>query len=183
MVKQIICTNGEIALCDDEDYPLLARFAWFMASSVDRGKPYPCCNVIGKQGVVKKIPMHQLVMAGLYGIDHKDNDSFNNQKFNLRESTYQQNGWNSQKQRTARGKPCTSKYKGVQYRPLRGAPRWLVYFKYVAPGAHKSTGKMIRVGYFWDEDDAARAYNAKAKELRGEWAWLNPVEPPFPIAA
>jgi len=71
--------------------------------------------------------------------------------------------------------PNPSKYKGVLYAPMKGRDRWQALIKYVEEGAHKSTGKMIRLGYFWNEDDAARAYNAKIKELRGEFAWLNPV--------
>lgn len=183
MVKEIVCANGEIALCDDEDYPLLSRFSWFMAASPEKRKPYPHCNFVGKKDKHKRIPMHQMVMGGAYGPDHIDGNGFNNQKDNLREATYQQNGWNRGKSKTIGGKPASSKYKGVSYRPLRGIPRWLAYFKHVEPGAHKSTGKVIYIGYFWDEDEAARAYNAKVKELRGEWAWLNPVEPPFPVAA
>lgn len=27
-MKQIICSGGEIALCDDEDYPVLIRHSW-----------------------------------------------------------------------------------------------------------------------------------------------------------
>ncbi|MCE9567416.1 MAG: hypothetical protein K8U57_35900 [Planctomycetes bacterium] len=175
MVKEIICKNGEVALCDDEDFPLLSRFIWYMGSAVDKGKPYPCCFIYGKQNTRKQIFMHQMVMAGAYGVDHIDNDSMNNQKSNFRTATYQENGWNSRKQNSAHGKPCTSKYKGVMYAPLRDTPRWLVTFKYVEPGQHKRDGRMVRVGYFFDEDEAGRAYNREIVKYRGERAWLNPV--------
>lgn len=174
-MKEIICKNGEVCKCDDEDFPLLSRFTWYMIGCADDDKKYPSCYMHGKGKFKKWIPMHQMVMAGTLNVDHEDRNKFNNQKINLREATYQQNGWNAGKAATAHGRPCTSKYKGVQYAPLRGIPRWIAQFKYVAPGAHKSTGKMIRLGYFWNEDDAARAYNKRVKELRGEWAWLNPV--------
>lgn len=175
MVKEIRCKNGEIALCDDEDYPLLSRFIWYMGSELSHGG-YPCCFVYGKGNTRKQIFMHQLVMAGAYSPDHIDQDKMNNQKDNLRLSTHQQNAWNQKKQKSARGKPCSSKYKGVSYAPLRGKDRWVALIK-VGP---KKGGKVLRLGYYQTEDDAARAYNAKCKELRGEWAWLNPVEPPFP---
>jgi len=174
MVKEIICKNGEIALCDDEDYPLLSRFIWYMGSELKSGG-YPCCFSYGPRNTRKQIFRHQLVMPSAVHIDHIDRNKMNNQKVNLRAASWQENGWNKGKNKTTRGRPSTSKYKGVSYRPLKGAPRWLVYFKHVERGAHKSTGKMIRLGYFFDEDEAARAYNKKIKELRGEWAWLNPV--------
>ena len=175
-MKQIICKNGEIALCDDEDYPLLSRFIWYMGSELKNGKGYPCCFIYGKNNTRKQIFMHQLVMAGAYGTDHIDGDGMNNQKFNFRTATYQENGWNSRKQSTAHGKPCSSKYKGVCYAPLRGRDRWVVLIKYVKHGEKKETGKVLRCGYFFDEDEAARAYNKKIVELRGDRAWLNPID-------
>jgi hypothetical protein len=183
MVKEIICSKGEVVLCDDEDYPLLSRFSWFMAKTAEHGEPYAFTNIMAKNGKHKRVPMQQLVMGGASGVDHKDHNTSDNRKENLRDATYQQNGWNKGKARRCRHGEPTSKYKGVSYSPFRGRDRWFVSLKYVKEGAHKSTGKVIRVGYFWDEDDAARAYNAKVKELRGEWAWINPVTPPFPVAA
>lgn len=175
MVKEIICKNGEVALCDDEDYPLLVRFIWYMGSEIRTGGGYPCCFVYGAKNTRKQIFMHQLVMPSAVHIDHKDLNKLNNQKDNLRPASWQENGWNKGKSKTTRGRAHTSQYKGVSYAPLNGKPRWVAMFKHVERGADKSTGKMIRLGYFDSEDDAARAYNAKVKELRGEWAWLNPV--------
>jgi hypothetical protein len=44
-------------------------------------------------------------------------------------------------------------------------------------------GKKIFIGYFDDETAAARAYDAKAKELYGEFAALNfPVSQTDPLA-
>lgn len=34
---------------------------------------------------------------------------------------------------------------------------------------------LYKLGYFTDEVEAAKAYNAKAKELSGEFVWLNPL--------
>jgi hypothetical protein len=37
----------------------------------------------------------------------------------------------------------------------------------------KENGRQVTIGYFDDEEAAARAYDAKAKELYGEFAALN----------
>ncbi len=173
-MKEIRCKNGEIALCDDEDYPVLSRFIWYIGSELKSGG-YPCCFVYGQKNTRKQLFMHQLLVPSATNVDHIDHDKMNNQKSNLRPATWQENGWNKGKNKTHRGKPSTSKYKGVVYRPLQGKDRWAVLIKHVERGQPKETGKMLRVGYFFDEDEAARAYNKKILELRGEWAWLNPV--------
>lgn len=73
-------------------------------------------------------------------------------------------------------RPCTSQYKGVRkVVGVRKGTRWLAYIKHVELGQPKQTGKMIYISYFNDEIEAAKAYNIKAKELRGEWAWENPI--------
>jgi hypothetical protein len=173
-MKEIICKNGEIALCDDEDYPLLSRFIWYMGSELKSGG-YPCCFIYGQHNTRKQIFMHQLVMPSAVFVDHEDRNKMNNQKENLRPATWQENQWNKGKARSCRfGKP-TSQYKGVSFRPLRGKDRWLAMIKHVELGKHKSTGKMIYIGYYDTEIEAAKAYNEKVLELRGEWAWVNPL--------
>ena len=164
MVKEIICKNGEVALCDDEDYPLLARFTWYMGSELKSGG-YPCCFFYGRNNTRKQVFMHQLVMAGTTNIDHIDQNKMNTQKDNLRNATRAENEWNKSKNKTSRGKPCTSTYKGVSF-------DWRIgRFK----AGIKRNGVYHSLGYYDNEIDAARAYNNKAKELSGEFTWLNPL--------
>lgn len=158
---------------DDEDFPVINRHDWHLLPSNDRLYAYAPIHM-GK-GERKMMPMTHMLMGSCYHVDHKDNNSLNNQKYNLRPATWQQNQWNKGKPKAGPKGKCTSKYKGVSYRPLAGRDRWFAAIKHVELDAHKSTGKMIRIGYFWDEDEAARAYNSKVRELRGEWAWQNPV--------
>src|SRR5262249_49288602 len=97
-------------------------------------------------------------------IDHADRDTLNCRKSNLRRATRQQNIWNQGPGRgLARGK--TSRYKGVFF--VRQIQR------FVARITHN--GKRLHLGSFQKETEAARAYNAKAKELYGDFAYLNPV--------
>lgn len=158
---------------DDEDFPLLNRHDWHLLPSNDRLYAYAPIH-IGK-GERKMMPMTHMILGSCYHVDHADNNSLNNQKYNLRPASWQQNQWNKGKPKSGRhGKP-TSQYKGVSYRPLKGKDRWLAILKHVEEGKHKSTGKIIRIGYFDSEIEAAKAYNAKVRELRGDWAWINPI--------
>ena len=162
MVKEIICKNGEVVLCDDEDYPLLSRFTWYMGSELKNGGGYPCCFIYGKKNTRQQIFMHQLVMAGFMA-DHRDLNKMNCQKDNLRVCTREENEWNKPKQKTSKGKPCTSQYKGVSL--CNGKWRSQI----------KRNGVLYRLGEFSNELDAAKAYNKKAAELSGKFVWLNPL--------
>lgn len=59
----------------------------------------------------------------------------------------------------------TSKYKGVGWWARDSNWRTKIGFM----------GKTIHVGYFNTEEEVALAYNAKAKELFGEFAHLNTI--------
>lgn len=171
MVKEIICkTDGAVILVDDEDYPILSRFPWYRGG---KGR-HPMTFLYGKNDSSQTVYMHQIIMGGVVQTDHKDLDVCNMQKSNLRAATMQQNGWNKGKP-NFKNKKVTSRFKGVRYAPLKGTPRWLAYFKHVEEGKDKSTGKMVWVGYFWDEIEAAKAYNEAIVKYRGPFAWLNPI--------
>lgn len=162
-----------IALVDAEDYPIVARFTWQILWSKKR--PYAMTRMYNERAAGRTFLMHHLILASSAMPDHIDGHSLNNQKHNLRPATHQTNGWNRGKNRRGGGGEATSEYKGVCYRPIKGKDRWLAILKHVEPGAHKSTGKVIRIGYFSSEVEAAKAYNKKVQELRGAWAWTNPI--------
>jgi hypothetical protein len=60
----------------------------------------------------------------------------------------------------------SSKYKGVSWSNRRN--KWVVVIGY--------NNKNIYIGQFSDEKEAARAYNKKALELNGEYAYLNKID-------
>lgn len=174
MVKEIICKNGEVALCDDEDYPVLSRFPWYRGGM---GK-HPMTFLYGKNDSSQTVYMHQILSGGAVNTDHIDLNVCNMQKYNLRSSTTQTNRWNKGKQSTVCGRPPSSRFKGVMYAPLRGRDRWVVLIKHVPRGERKQNGQTLRCGYFFYEIEAAIAYNRKVVELRGEFAWVNPIPGP-----
>lgn len=164
MVKEIICkTDGAVILVDDEDYPILSRFPWYRGGK----SRHPMTFLYGKLDTSQTVYMHQIIMGGAVNTDHADRNVLNMQKSNLRLSTYQQNGANRRKSLTKAGKPTSSQYKGVHKMPSG---------KYRAAIGHNR--KVIWLGTFTEEDQAALAYNAKATELFGEYACLNDVHAP-----
>ena len=60
----------------------------------------------------------------------------------------------------------SSKYKGVSWSTRD--KRWVAAIKF--------NYKRIGLGYHKLETEAAKAYNEKAKELFGEFAWLNTID-------
>lgn len=101
--------------------------------------------------------MHALI-TGWPRVDHRDGNGLNNQRTNLRQATALQNMWNRRKTAAA-----ASRYKGVTwYRPTK---RWTA--------AIRVGGRVRYLGYFRDEQAAARAYDTAAREVHGEFACLN----------
>ena len=63
-------------------------------------------------------------------------------------------------------KSRSSEYKGVTWH--KPSKKWHAQIRH--------NGKHIHIGSFKDEKEAGRAYNAKAKELHGEYAKLNVID-------
>jgi hypothetical protein len=92
-------------------------------------------------------------------IDHIDGDGKNNKLANLRLATLSQNGYNRRK--TTR--KCSSQYKGVYYSIK--TKKWLASIK--------RDEKIIRLGSFSTELEAAQVYDEAAIRLHGEFARPN----------
>ena len=91
-------------------------------------------------------------------VDHKDRNTLNNLKENLRAVTYSQNSMNKRGNKIA-----TSDYKGVSWHKQKG--KWVSAIK--INGSHK------HLGFFHEEYLAALAYDTAAKANHGEYAFLN----------
>ena len=100
--------------------------------------------------------MHRFIMNATKGmeVDHIDHNGLNNQKSNLRNCTKKENTRN----RRAYGK---SQYRGVDFH--KGQMRARI----------GCNGQSIHIGYFKTEKEAALVYDLKAKELFGDFAYLN----------
>ena len=93
-------------------------------------------------------------------VDHIDHNRMNNNITNLRWVSNQENIMNNQKV-----KGTTSIYKGVGWNKNRNCWKSAIMHNY----------KTIHLGVFDNQKDAARAYNKKAIELFGEYAYVNEI--------
>lgn len=152
---------GRVTRVDDDDFEKVIPHRWWVQER-DRGEdrrpsgPYVMGRVEGR----RIVSMHNFLMPGVARVDHKDGDGLNNQRrTNLREATAAQNGANSGKRL-----PLTSsQFKGVSW--ISGKLRWHATIQV--------GGISYYLGRFTDEAEAARAYDAAAREHFGEFAWLN----------
>lgn len=150
---------GRFALVDDGDYELVAQYRWHAARRGRSGREdqvYAATST-WSEGARKSVFMHTLI-AGFLGVDHVNHDGLDNQRHNLRRATRSQNGGNKRRRRTA-----SSQYKGVSW----AADRKLWGAQIVRDGT------LRLLGWHKDEADAARAYDAAARELFGPFACVN----------
>jgi hypothetical protein len=144
---------GRVALVDDEDLALVQPYRWGLA---ERDHTSYAIARFTRDGHRHYLMMHAL-LAGPRP-DHRDGDGLNNQRANLRPATPSQNLAN-------RGpRPgSSSRYKGVSWYPRTG--RWAASITV--------NYRRVHLGYHSAEEDAARAYDAAARQWFGEFARLN----------
>ena len=152
--RKIGLTQGKYTIVDPERYEELAKHKWF-AKRCDRR-----FYAVGWDKN-KNLNMHQVIMGSAEGkvIDHINHNGLDNRRANLRFVTTRQNSWNKRKNRGN----YSSRYKGVAWSKSR--KKWRTRITW--------NGRWIFLGYFDDEEAAAMAYDAKAKELFGDYASLN----------
>lgn len=160
--RRIPLTQGKFAIVDPERYEELARHKWFAAWNKSG---YYAKRMVkaekGSKARQKCVNMHSVILSAPKGkvIDHINHNSLDNRIANLRIVTPRQNSWNRRKRKGN----CTSKYKGVSRVDNNGKWRAIII----------DNGRKISIGHFDDEKAAARAYDAKAGELFGEYAAPN----------
>ena len=95
-MKKLELTQGQYALVDDEDYDYLMQWKWFAHWS-NITKSYYAQRNEGKIPNRSVVHMSREVMKTPKDMrcDHKNHDTLNNQKYNLRNVTRSQNGMNS----------------------------------------------------------------------------------------
>jgi hypothetical protein len=157
MMKIKLVDHLLYTLVDDEDYPVLSRYDWYLLKT-KVGNRYAHTKIDDNW-----VYMHQMVLPSPsvdLTPDHKDGDGLNNQKENLRLATKSQQGFNSKKR-----KNTSSTYRGVSWSERDKCWRAQIMVNH----------KYIHLGTFQSEISAAKAYNRAAKEYCGEFAVLNVI--------
>jgi len=156
-MKEINLTQNKITLVDDEDFKYLNQYHWHtrkMGNTFYAGR-----NIKTEKGQ-RIILMHREILNILESIqegDHIDGDGLNNVKLNLRVCSHKENSRNKRSRKNS-----SSNYLGVAfYKPKP----WKAQIRV--------DNKLINLGSFNTEIEAAMVYDEAAKKYFGEFANLN----------
>ncbi len=173
--RRIYLGEGVWTIVSPQDYYRLADYNWYLSSNGTNF--YAFRNAKVAPGKIKMVSMHRQIMqneldaAGrklnpvpctLYPklvVDHKNNDTLDNRRNNLRIATHSQNAYNSKKVKTK----TSSKYIGVYFE--KATRRWTVKIR--------TNGKRLWLGRFKSEITAAHTYDKAARKYHKEFAKLN----------
>lgn len=152
-MKEIILTQGKVALVDDEWYEMVNQFKWTAFKSGEQWYA-----VRGWKD--DRILMHHFIMGKpeKLVVDHIDGNGLNNQKSNLRHCTHSQNHLNQGLQSNN-----TSGIKGVNFH--KATNKWTAYIKV--------NGKKKHLGSFLTLEEAGKAREKAIKEVFGDFATSN----------
>jgi hypothetical protein len=161
MKRLHISNSDKVALIDDEDFVRVAIHNW-------RFDNCRITSVTSLNGQKFNRTLAGLIMRDHKNMyDHKDRDPFNNQKENLRIATKSQNKANTPKYKRS---DSDSKYKGVSLN-MRERSKTTLWKARI-----RVNGKLIYLGSFHLEEEAALAYNQAAIKYFGEFACINEIK-------
>lgn len=144
-------TRGGFVMIDRQDVEKVGQYAWHLT----RHGGHAAARIDGKI-----VLMHRFLMNPPKGmqVDHINHNTLDNRRSNLRTCSGAENSKNT---RSHAG--SSSVFKGVWWNKEKG--KWSCQ---IAIGNRKK-----HIGHFLTEEAAARAYDAKAKQLFGGFACLN----------
>lgn len=156
-MKTIPLTWGKVAIIDDEDFEKVNKYKWYASK-----EPYTfyARRRFSQDGKRHNESMHRYLLnvKSNQDVDHINHNGLDNCRKNLRTCTRSQNNGNARK-----FVKSSSKFKGVTWDKSKR--------KWQAQITHNRTN--INLGRFSDEVLAAKAYDGKARELFGDFAFLN----------
>ena len=167
-MRKILLTQGQFAILDNEDYDMINQYKWCANYYKSIHTYYAVRNTRKTNGKQKTQLMHRVIMncSNDKQIDHINHNTLDNRKSNLRICTQNQNQYNQRLH-----KKTSSKYKGVYLQKQKCKNKvhtyWVSYISF--------NGKKMYLGHSKTEIEGAKVYNKKAKELFGDFAYLNVI--------
>lgn len=159
--RLIPLTKGQFAKVDPSDYEFLMKWKWYAWWNTDTKSYYAARHSRTSEipyAKRKRLHMGRAILGIPHDerctVDHKNHDTLDFRRENIRKASYSQNACNRQWRSRS-----TSGFKGV---------RWSKYNKkwVAAIGFNK---KRKHIGYFLTAEDASKAYIAEAERLHGEF--------------
>jgi hypothetical protein len=154
-VEFLELNKGWKAMVDADLYPELSKYKWTIKRN--KSRTY-ATRGYGPVGNVTNVYLHHAILKPKPGftIDHKNSSTpfcvLDERRSNLRYATKLQQQHNRRSQAGS-----ASKFKGV----FRKRSKWAARIKI--------NGKLTHIGVFFKEEDAARAYDAIAEKIQGEF--------------
>ncbi len=161
---KIPLTQGQVAIIDAEDFERVSQYKWyanFDPRYADGGRFIAKTEIRINQKRTG-LYLHRFILSASKGIevDHKNGNTLDCRKKNLRLASRSQNNCNKTKVSSN-----TSGFKGVYFnKKLRRKP----FFSFI-----QTNKKIVFLGYYHTAEEAAKAYDAGAVKYHGEFAKLN----------
>lgn len=155
-MKEIPLTREKIALVDDSDFARVICYKWY--AYPEQGGHWYAVRDMRNNGKRQFVSMHRFILAPPPGVvvDHINMDGLDNRRENLRLCSHAENMRNHKKMLNT-----ISRFKGVTWE----CNKWRVRIN--------SNGKLLHLGLYESEEDAARVYDAAARKFYGEFARTN----------
>lgn len=167
-VKRIKLPDGQIAIIDKDDYWIKDTFPCWRANQKEKKYVTVVRWIKTEFGSAREeYKLHRLVMKvqknSCKNVDHINRNPLDNRKCNLRFASFYQNMRNRQLRDRSK---FTSIYQGVRNVKSKNKTNpWMA--------AISIRRKLLTIGHFPTEKEAALAYNNRAKELFGDFAFQN----------
>lgn len=156
-MKKIPLTQGKYAIVDDDMFDYLNQWKWY---AWKHGNTWYALRNTGRKPNRSNERMHRVIMNArkTQEVDHINGDGLDNRRCNLRLCTRSQNMGNVKAYKNS-----SSRFKGVSWNKIN--KNWRAYIRV--------NGKMLNLGSFKSEIEAAKAYDNKAIEVFRTFACLN----------
>jgi hypothetical protein len=157
--RKIYLGENEYTIVEPPDYYAYGKFKWIFWGN--GRNQYAVREVKIGPKRTKRVYIHREIMKPRKSklVDHRNNDGLDNRRANLRLATHSQNMQNRGKTKIK----TTSRFIGVHLD--KKSCSWKVQINY--------QGKVLYIGRFDNEIDAAKAYDKAARKYHKEFARLN----------